>query len=87
MVQGDRERSNGVLAVSERAGLHLMRLDTPAVANRAPSRSNSMAEMMEEEAGAVPPRDEGRWISATSCSSTGAGEGQLGVGRQHGVGR
>lgn len=42
-----------------------MRLDTPAVANSAPWRSNSSEEMMEEEPG----RGEGRGISATHCGA------------------
>lgn len=54
------------------ANPHLMRLDTPAVANSAPSRSNSREEMMEE----APGRSEGRGISATGCRGEKRGGGQ-----------
>ena len=61
---------------------HLMRLDTPAVANRVPSLSNSREEMM-----LLDWRREGRGTSATSCSGQGrwgvVGEGE--EGRENGV--
>ena len=60
---------------------HLMRLDTPAVANRVPSLSNSREEMM-----LLDWRREGRGTSATSCSGQGrwgvVGEGEEGFGEE-----